>query len=50
MRKLMNRIERFCFQHARFGIPNLMLVIAIGTIAVWVFMQMDTTGRIYQLM
>ena len=50
MRKLMNRIERFCFQHPRFGIPNLMLVIAIGTIAVWVFMQMDTTGRIYQLL
>ena len=50
MRKLMNRIERFCFQHPRFGIPNLMLVIAIGTIAVWVFMQMVTTGRIYQLL
>ena len=50
MRKLMNRIERFCFQHPRFGIPNLMLVIAIGTIAVWVFMQMDTIGRIYQLL
>lgn len=50
MRKLMNRIERFCYQHPRFGIPNLMLVIAIGNIAVWVLMQMDTTAKLYQLL
>lgn len=50
MRKLMNRIERFCYQHPRFGIPNLMMIIAIGSIAVWVLMQMDTTGKLYTLL
>lgn len=50
MRKLMNRIERFCYQHPRFGIPNLMMIIAIGSIAMWVLMQMDTTGKLYTLL
>lgn len=50
MRKLMNRIERFCYQHPRFGIPNLMMIVAIGSIAVWVLMQMDTTGKLYALL
>lgn len=50
MRKLMNRIERYCYQHPRFGIPNLMMIIAIGSIAVWVLMQMDTTGKLYTLL
>ena len=33
MRKLMNKIDRFCYTHPRFGIPNLMLYIVIGNIA-----------------
>ena len=35
MRKLMNKIDRFCYTHPRFGIPNLMLIIVIGNAAVW---------------
>ena len=34
MRKLMNKIDRFCYAHPRFGIPNLMLIIVIGNAAV----------------
>ena len=30
MRKLMNKIDRFCYAHPRFGIPNLMLIIVKG--------------------
>lgn len=50
MRKLMNRIDRFCYRHPRFGIPNLMLILAIGNLAVWLLMQMDTTGKLYGLL
>ena len=28
MRKLMNKIDRFCYMHPRFGIPNLMLIVS----------------------
>lgn len=40
MRKLMNKIDRFCYTHPRFGIPNLMLIIVIGNAAVWLLAQM----------
>lgn len=50
MRKLMNRIERFCYQHPRFGIPNLMMIIVFGNAAMWLLMQMDTTAQLYQLL
>ena len=44
MRKLMNRIDRFCYAHPRFGIPRLMLWIVLANAAVWLLMMMDTTG------
>lgn len=50
MRKLMNRIERFCYTHPRFGIPNLMMIIVFGNVAMWLLMQMDTTAQLYQLL
>ena len=50
MRKLMNKIDRFCYAHPRFGIPNLMLIIVIGNAAVWLLAQMDTTGQIVSLL
>lgn len=50
MRKLMNRIERFCYTHPRFGIPRLMLWLVIANAAVWLLMEMDTTGRIFSLL
>ena len=37
MKSLMNRIDRFCYMHPRFGIPNLMLYVVIGNAIVWVF-------------
>ena len=50
MRKLMNKIDRFCYMHPRFGIPNLMLIIVIGNAAVWLLTKMDTTGQIVSLL
>ena len=50
MRKLMNKIDRFCYTHPRFGIPNLMLIIVIGNAAVWLLTKMDTTGQIVSLL
>ena len=37
MKSLMNRIDRFCYSHPRFGIPNLMLYVVIGGGVVWLF-------------
>ena len=50
MRKLMNKIDRFCYAHPRFGIPNLMLIIVIGNAAVWLLTKMDTTGQLVSLL
>lgn len=46
MKKLMNSVERFCYKHPRFGIPNLMLYIVVGNAIVWLFSNMDTTGTL----
>lgn len=46
MRKLMRKIDLFCYKHPRFGIPNLMLYIVIGNVIVWLFSAMDTTGTL----
>ena len=35
MKDLRRRFERFCLKNRGKGIPNLMLVIAIGTLAVY---------------
>ena len=35
MKSLSDKIDRFCYKHPRFGIPNLMLGIVIGTILVY---------------
>lgn len=37
MKSLMNKIDRFCYRHPRFGIPNLMLYVVIGAGIVWLF-------------
>lgn len=44
MKAFMERIDRFCYSHPNFGIPRLMLIVVIGTFAVWLLGQMDTTG------
>lgn len=43
-------IEKFCWEHPRFGIPRLMLYIVIGNVLVWLFGMMDTTGTLYDLL
>lgn len=45
MKKLIDQIDRFCILHPRFGIPRLMMIIVIGTLAVWLFSGMDTTRQ-----
>ena len=35
MKKLYQAVDRFCARNPRFGIPNLMRVIAIGTVVVY---------------
>lgn len=44
MKALNRAIDRFCYKHPRFGIPNLMLFVVIGNILVFLFTMMDRTG------
>ena len=46
----MRTIDRFCYQHPRFGIPNLMIFIVIGNVVVWLFTKMDTTHTLAGLL
>lgn len=43
-------IEKFCWEHPRFGVPRLMLYIVIGNVLVWLFGMMDQTGTLYSLL
>ena len=46
----MNRIERFCWAHPRFGIPRLMLYVIIGNAICYLFSMMDTTNTLIGLL
>ena len=46
MKKLMQAVDRFCYRHPRFGIPNLMLYIVIANALIWLFSMMDTSGTL----
>ena len=35
MKKINQAIDRFCYSHPRFGIPNLILWVVIGNVAVY---------------
>ena len=48
MKSILDRIDRFCILHPRFGIRRLMLYIVIGNIVVYALQAMDTTGLIYR--
>ena len=50
MRKLDRAVERFCWNHPRFGIPRLMMYVVGGTLLVYLFAMMDTTGRLLSLL
>jgi len=42
----MKFIDRFCYKHPKFGIPNIMTYLVIGNVAVWLFCLMDSTGTL----
>ena len=46
MKALNRAIDRFCYKHPRFGIPNLMMYIVIGSAIVFLFSAIDTTGLV----
>lgn len=50
MKKLMDKIDRFCYTHPNFGIPRLMMFIVIGNIAVFFLGGMDTTGLLESML
>lgn len=50
MNKLMKKIDMFCYKHPRFGIPNLMLIIVFGNLAVWFISMMDTTNTLMSML
>ena len=35
VKKINQAIDRFCYSHPRFGIPNLILWVVIGNVAVY---------------
>lgn len=43
MKALNRAIDKFCYRHPRFGLPNLMLYIVIGNVAMYLLNMMDTT-------
>lgn len=47
MKDPMKYVERFCYQHPRFGIPNLMRYVAIGSAAYWL-LNLVLTERFYR--
>ena len=44
MKKLYDGVQRFCAAHPRFGIPNLMRVIVIGTAAVYILSMLTAAA------
>lgn len=44
LKAITRAIDRFCYRHPNFGIPNLMLYIIIGNAIVFVFSMMDRTN------
>lgn len=47
---LMKKIDMFCYRYPRFGVRNLMLIIVIGTAAVWLLSMMDRSGQLLGLL
>ena len=44
MNFLRKHVERFCYRHPRFGVPKLMLALALATAAVYLISMMDPSG------
>ena len=47
MKDPMTYVERFCYRHPRFGIPNLMRYIAIGNVVFWLIGLINPTLSAY---
>ena len=47
MKDLRRRFDRFCLTHRTSGIRNLMLVLAIGNLAVYVLTRIDPSHVVY---
>ncbi len=47
MKNLRRRFDRFCFQNRRWGIPNLMLYVAIGSAIVYFMSMVDESNALY---
>ena len=47
MKDLRRQFERFCLKNRGKGIPNLMLVIAIGNLAVYALSYIDPSNIVY---
>ena len=50
MKNLRRNFERFCFQHRKIGIPNLMLYISIGTALVYIMSMVSNSGTLYDIL
>ena len=50
MKNLRKRFERFCYQHRRKGIPNLMLYVALGSALVTVMSSFDGSATLYNML
>ena len=46
MKKLSNAIDRFCYTHPRFGIPDLMRYIVIGNVIVYLLAVFSNAGAV----
>ncbi len=49
MKTLIDRIDRFCYKHPRFGIPNLMTIIVVATVAVYL-LDMFSNGTLSSML
>ena len=44
MRAIQRWLDKFCYRHPGFGIPNLMLIVAIGNLLVYVLDMFSGAG------
>ena len=49
MKSLIDKIDRFCYKHPRFGIPNLMTIIVAATVVVYV-LDMFSNGSLSSML
>ena len=50
LKKLRRNFERFCYNHKHWGIPNLMLYVAIGNVIVYFLTLIDSSELAYSLL